>query len=183
MKKYLIILILSFTALLRAAGQGLVEPPLPLPDTSGWEENGPLLPENNLLLNNPAIGGLVLPLLLQEEIKLPKFDFNQNLFSGMKPDYTVYNGSAYSPGVFGGSFFAANPFARDAFVFNQAAYKISDRLSFGGNSFGVNSIFSAPLPNRGPNSYDFRGASMFMQYKISKNITVETRVSVANGGM
>lgn len=74
-----------------------------------------------------------------------------------------------------------SPFVRNGSVFSSAAYKINDRFTLGGYSFGANSVFSAPLPNQGLNSFDFRGSTMFMQYKVSKNFKIETRVNVTQG--
>ena len=56
----------------------------------------------------------------------------------------------------------------------------SDKFSFGGNSFGAQSVFDKPRMNSSINDMCTKGASMFMQYKVSKNIKVETRVSVSS---
>lgn len=65
-------------------------------------------------------------------------------------------------------------------VMNQARYQINDKFSIGGNSFAGNSIFN-PMPmNRSFNEMDIKGASMFMEYKVSKKFKIETRVSVTN---
>ncbi len=77
--------------------------------------------------------------------------------------------------------FVASPFFRNGAIFSGATYKLNDKLQLGGYSFGANSIFSAPMPNQGMNNFDTRGATMFMQYKVSKNFKIETRVSVTQG--
>lgn len=77
-----------------------------------------------------------------------------------------------------GSVFA--PFIQGK-VFNQASYQVNDRLTFGGNSFGAQSIFETPQINSSIQEMSIKGASMFMQYKVSNNFKVETRVSISNG--
>ena len=66
-----------------------------------------------------------------------------------------------------------------ATLFNQATYQLSNRLVIGGYNYGVNPPWVAPGLPEGNNRYDFRGASMFMQYKVSKNFRIETHVSVS----
>ena len=58
---------------------------------------------------------------------------------------------------------------------------MADKFKIGGFSYGANSVFSAPFPNQGLNNYDYRGATMFMQYKVSKNFKIETSVNVQQG--
>jgi hypothetical protein len=65
-------------------------------------------------------------------------------------------------------------------VFNQATYQLNDKFSVGGNSFGAQSVFDRPKINSSINEMSTKGASMFMQYKVSKNFKVETRVSVSS---
>jgi hypothetical protein len=64
-------------------------------------------------------------------------------------------------------------------VFNQAIYQATDKLKIGGNSFGINSFLHGPLPAIGPGKYDFRGMSVFMEYKINKNFRIGGSISVA----
>ena len=77
--------------------------------------------------------------------------------------------------------FMYSPFLREETVFNGAIYKLSNKVNLGGYSFGANSIFSAPLPNQRMNNFDTRGATMFLQYNVSKNFRIETRVNVRQG--
>jgi len=74
--------------------------------------------------------------------------------------------------------FIASPFYLNGIVFNQATYRLNDRFSIGGNSFGAQSVFDRPDLNPSVQNMSTKGASMFMQYKVSKNFKVETRVSV-----
>ena len=77
--------------------------------------------------------------------------------------------------------FMSSPFLREETVFKGAIYKLSNKVNLGGYSFGANSIFSAPLPNQRMNNFDTRGAAMFLQYNVSKNFRIETRVNVRQG--
>lgn len=177
MRQKLIVFFLLCLAAVLVSGQGLIVPELPLPDTAG-NNSGDFFDEK-LPAFNLTPGGLIFPgtaLFNPELVKLPGFDFNESLLN-FRQDYSylIYNPEGVNST---GLPFVANPFIHSAAVFNQAAYKISGRLLFGGNSFGANSIFTAPLPNQGLNRFNTRGASMFFQYKVSKNIKIETRVSV-----
>ena len=73
-----------------------------------------------------------------------------------------------------------SPFLNTGYVFNQAIYKVSNRFSFGGNSFGAQSIFDQPKLNSSIQEMNVKGASLFMQYKVSNAFKIETRVSVTN---
>jgi hypothetical protein len=74
--------------------------------------------------------------------------------------------------------FSSFPFAGYGEVFHQASYRLSDKIRIGGNSFGVNSLLTAPFTRRGANQWEWRGASLFMQYKVSDKFRIETHVSV-----
>jgi len=159
-----------------ASAQGVIRPELPAD-----EGNDSLLafPAGELQTNNYFMPGSFL-FLGQDytNFKLPEFDFNEGLLNWKQDfSYYIFNPEGYSNISYP---FTAFPFARAATVFNQAAYKLSDKFTFGGNSFGVQSVFTVPFPNQGLNSFDVRGASMFLQYKVSKNIKIETRVNVTN---
>jgi hypothetical protein len=112
---------------------------------------------------------------------LDKSMFNQPLL----PDYNknldlkkYLNYSKSSTGSFSTVGYIVSPFYTNGTIFNQSTYRLSDRVSFGGNSFGTQSVFDAPRMNSSINDMSTKGASMFMQYKVSKNFKVETRVSV-----
>jgi hypothetical protein len=117
---------------------------------------------------------------LMEVPQLPKFDFSAAIAqrininpSGMLRTATF---GGFMPGMYGFS-----PFLRNGAIFSAASYQLSNKFTVGGYSFGANSIFSAPLPNQGMNNFDTRGSTLFMQYKVSKNFKIETRVSVSQG--
>ncbi len=75
----------------------------------------------------------------------------------------------------------SNPFFRNATILSGSAWQLNDRFTLGGYSFGANSWITAPFPNQGQNSFDFRGSTIFMQYNVSKNVRVETRLNVIRG--
>ena len=102
-------------------------------------------------------------------------DYNKNL------DFKKYlNYSKSSTESFSTVGYIVSPFYTNGMVFNQATYRLSDKFSFGGNSFGAQSVFDTPRVNSSINDMSTKGASMFMQYKVSKNFKVETRVSVTS---
>jgi len=75
--------------------------------------------------------------------------------------------------------FGISPFYTNGIIYNQATYRLNDRFSWGGNSFGAQSVFDRPAINSSVRDMSTKGASMFMQYKVSKNFKVETRVSIS----
>jgi hypothetical protein len=117
---------------------------------------------------------------LLEIPQLPKFDFNALIAKriNINPSGMLRTAafSGFMPGMYGFS-----PFLRNGAIFSAASYQLNDKFTVGGYSFGANSIFSAPLPNQGMNNFDTRGSTLFMQYKVSKSIKIETRVSVSQG--
>ncbi len=84
----------------------------------------------------------------------------------LQTSFHFFNSTFYFPYIFSGT------------IFNQAAYQINDKLILGGNSFGVNSIFSPSIVHPMTNQWQTRGASMFMQYKVNRNFKIETRITV-----
>lgn len=176
MHRFLIILFLlsiSFHTL----AQQVVEQPLPTTDTTRLTL--PVIPESEL-----AIPSLETPLFLNalttpQHFNAPVFDINKYLKSNWKVEYQSFTGSNPNFGYSPGSYFMVSPFLHSAAIFNQASYRLSDKVTFGGNSFGVNSIFAAPLPHPSANQWETKGASMFLQYKVNRNLKIETRISVS----
>jgi hypothetical protein len=120
---------------------------------------------------------------LMSALKFQAFSLNsmplQTLYN-FNPNELFISGNLVIPDLntFG---FPPSPFLREGTVFSSAAYKLNNKFNVSGYSFGANSIFSAPLPNQRMNNFDARGATMFMQYKVSKNVKIETRISVTQG--
>lgn len=102
-------------------------------------------------------------------------DYNKNL------DFKKYlNRFESSTETFSPVGFGFSPFLTSGAVYNQATYRINDRFSFGGNSFGVQSVFEQPKMNPSISGMSTKGASMFLQYKVSDKFKVQTRVSISN---
>lgn len=129
----------------------------------------PLLFENSF-----SIGGIN---------SLDKYQFNQPLLNNYNKNLDFKKNLNFSKAVFE-SFsmngFIISPFFNNATIFNQETYRLSNKFSFGGNSFGAQSVFDRPELNPSIQNMSTKGASMFMQYKVSKNLKVETRVSVSS---
>lgn len=130
-----------------------------------------------------------LPLNFNEPFSLEQFNqFDPLLFNQpLLPDYNknLDFKKLLSPQVVTSTYYSFSqplyyPFYTNGTVFNQATYRINDKLSFGGNSFGAQGIFDKPQVNPAIQNMSTKGASMFMQYKVSKNFKIETRVSVTN---
>jgi hypothetical protein len=118
-----------------------------------------------------------------QSVQLPDFDFKSEMVNRWSYDFSAVSTNPLSfndfmPGYFG---LGTDPFLRDVSVFSGAAYRLNDRFTFGGYSFGANSVFSAPFPNQGMNNFDVRGSTMFLKYNVSKNFKIETRVNVIQG--
>ncbi len=129
---------------------------------------------NQLLSGTLESGGLF------QIAEFPKFDFNSCILQryNFNPANFSFGSDPLNSFEFG---FSASPFFRNGAVFSSASYKLNEKFSFGGYSFGANSIYSAPLPNQRMNNFDTRGSTLFMQYKVSKNFKIETRINVSQG--
>ena len=114
--------------------------------------------------------------------------FNQSLFcQPLLPDFNknidfkkYFNSNSLSTESFSTYRFGFSPFYSNEIISNHAEYKINSKFLFGGNSFGAQSIFDRQGINPSIQNLSTKGASMFMQYKVSKNFKIETRVSVTN---
>ena len=149
-----------------------------LPETDSLQvEKERQLPYQQLLSGSLQSAGLM------ENIALPEFDFNREMAKRYQFSAETFTSNQYQFNIYpgGNSVLTSSPFFTNGAVFSEAQYKFSDKFSLGGYSFGANSIFSSPLPNQGMNNFDTRGSTLFMQYKVSKNFKIETRVSVSQG--
>ena len=173
--KYFIILIFLSVFGLPSTGQGLSELSLPGIDSLKTPQAG----RPDAALTVPFLSP-VLPFFPGDTppaLEIPAFDISRYLNNGkLVSQYSIDPGMASVNGY--SLFLSPSPFFHSGTVFNQAVYRLNEKFTLGGNSFGVNSLFSAPLPRRGGNQWETRGASMFMQYKVNKNFRIETRISV-----
>lgn len=174
-ERTIFILLLIFISCSVSAQEKLM-PVMPLTQDSAQIELERKIMYRQLLSGTLETGGMI------QNLEIPKFDFN----AAVTQYYNFgLNDLNYISAIFNfnnnNSFgFFPSPFFRNGTVFSAASYKLNDKFKIGGYSFGANSIFSAPLPNQGMNNFETRGATMFMQYKVSKNFKIETRVSVTH---
>lgn len=171
MKRFILFLISSCAVLLAYAQEEIVLDTIPknqkVERVKELNLDRPLLFENSISMDEI---NLIDKTMFNQPL-LP--DYNKNL------DFKKYlNYSKSSTESFSTIGYIVSPFYTSGMVFNQATYRLSDRLSFGGNSFGAQSVFDRPNLNPSVQNMSTKGASMFMQYKVSKNFKVETRVSV-----
>jgi hypothetical protein len=116
---------------------------------------------------------------LMEPVTLPDFSFNDAL--AQRWNYNLTNNS-FNPLLFNGfSGISPLPYLRNGTIFSEGSYQLNEKFRLGGYSFGGNSIFSAPFPNQNRNNYDFRGSTLFMEYKVSDKFKIQTSVSVSQG--
>lgn len=137
-------------------------------------------PVDFLSVPDPGISPALLNPIEWIEFQAPAFDINQYIRKNRIAESFAYEESVLPP-AFGlpfSHYSLFSPFIHSGAVLHQAAYQLGEKFTVGGNSFGMNSIFS-PLPmHPSANQWDVRGASMFMQYKVNKNFKIETRISV-----
>jgi hypothetical protein len=138
---------------------------------------------DSLKFNTP---GMVEPVLDLPALKLDFSDFSDFALKFNAPsfDFSGVLKSRWKTDVPFNSQFLTFPYISTYFpfsgtVFNQAISQATDRLKIGGNSFGINSLLHAPLPAIGPGNYDYRGMSVFMEYKINKNFRIGGSISVS----
>lgn len=135
-----------------------------------------LSPEKTLILD-PALP-------VNDEVFQPDLSlFHQPLFPGNSQTFDFkkyFSNSGLKTESFRTNGYFWSPFLQNGMTFNQASYQLNKRFSFGGNSFGAQSIFDAPKLNPNIQNMSVKGASMYMQYKVSDHFKIETRVSVSS---
>jgi hypothetical protein len=95
-------------------------------------------------------------------------------------DYIKYsNNKGLTTSSFAANRYFWSPFLQNGTTFNQATYRLNDRFSFGGSSFGAQSIFDLPKMNSDIQNMSIKGASMYLQYKVSDHFKIEGRVGVS----
>lgn len=122
--------------------------------------------------------------LSMSEFQLFKPDFGQKLFGS---NNQIFDFSSLKLGLNKGivssstsSFTGFYPYFANQAVFNQSTYRLNDRFTIGGGSFGARSLIGKPVLNPTISDMDIKGASLFFQYKISDKVRIETRVSVSD---
>lgn len=172
MKRLLFIL---FTIIIyNVSAQETLMPLLPAQDSLQMETERQIMYRNFLQGNTPA-GELM------EFQKLPEFDFKQELSNRWNynlSEFSLNQWDYFRPGLWT---VTTSPFLRNATVFSEGSFQVGKNFRLGGYSFGGNSVFTAPFPSQGLNNFDTRGSTLFMQYNVSKNFKIETRVNVIQG--
>ena len=92
--------------------------------------------------------------LMDKKIELPDFDFIAEYRNRYTLNLGVSPAANYSFGGLSSGMTSPfySPFYGNAMVLSAAAYKLGDKFILGGYSYGTNSIFTAPYPNRGLNN-------------------------------
>lgn len=178
--KYFRIILFLFLLTITArifAQQGLIM--MPLEQDSAQIELGKQIEYRKLISGQMTAG------LMSETIKLPGFNFHNEFARRYTLNLNLqsFGGIPFSGFSAGSMYSMFSPFYQNGMILSEAAYKVGDKFTFGGFSYGANSMLSAPLPNKGMNKFDSYGSTIFLQYKVSKNFKIETRVNVSQGGM
>ena len=105
---------------------------------------------------------------------LPAYNKNLDFLKYLNPSKEIRPSYSFSATSF-------NPIFSFGLVFNQSTYRLNDHFLIGGNSFGAQSVFEPPKLNSAIQDMSIKGASMFMQYKVTDHFKVETRISISNG--
>lgn len=98
----------------------------------------------------------------------------------LKFDFNSFNNFPMNEFSLGNTRTFHSPYFNDAKILSQQAYSFGNKFIVGGFSYGANSVFSAPNLNQNSTNFDFYGTTLFMQYKVSKSIKIETRINVTN---
>ena len=130
------------------------------------------------------ISGEMFPGLHGETITLSGFDFDAEFAKRYGFSFDMYS-FAHTPMTgfsAGGLDPFYSPFNQNGMILSEGAYKISNKFTFGGYSYGT-SPMNLPPPMPGMNDFTRYGSTMFMQYKVGKNFKIETRFNITKGGM
>jgi hypothetical protein len=121
--------------------------------------------------------------LFPETVKLSGFDLNTEFAKMYSLNLNLYNfNTMFNSGFSTGMNPFPSPFYQNGMVLSEGAYQFSDKFTFGGFSYGANSMMSGPpMPTPGIDKFDRYGSTLFMQYKVSKNFKIETRFNVSQG--
>lgn len=153
-------------------------------------QQGPqlMLPDEDSIPTETTVPALAAPLLppgiAGTELRVPGFQsmqFNDQL--GNNQHFTLNSSILEMPQLTFLPELSLNSFSPlygNIEVFDGSATKLNDKITVGGFHYGANSLLVAPLPKANSSYFDTYGSTLFMQYKVSKNIKIETRVSVGH---
>lgn len=130
------------------------------------------------------ISGEMFPGLHGETISLSGFDFDAEFAKRYGFSFDTYSFAhtpmtGFSTGILNPLF---SPFNQNGMILSEGSYKINNKFTFGGYSYGT-SPMNLPPPMPGMNDFSHYGNTMFMQYKVGKNFKIETRFNISKGGM
>ena len=115
---------------------------------------------------------------LNLETSVPSLTKNFISNTGWITDYQLNTTNNIRPIT--SAYYLVNPFVSSLSMMNQAHYKLSDRFTLEGSSFAGNSIFN-PLPvNSSVQDMNIHGASLMLQYNLSKHVKVSGSVTISN---
>lgn len=168
MLKYLLVILISCSGLIAEAQQGL--------QMDFGEVDSSELYLHRQMEYHQFINGTFNNDLALEDFILPKIELLPN-----SPMYTIgfdlLSGTSYMGGYYG-ALAATTASFHNTKILSSAAYKLGNKLIVGGFSYGSNHIM-APRATQMQNSYfDTYGSTMFMKYKVSKNVSIEGSINV-----
>lgn len=174
----ILLLLLAFISIGSAAQEVLILKPM--------EQDSTQLQLERQIEYRQLISGKASNDFMTEKMELPKFDYKSEFSKRYTHNFDINSFNSFPR--YGFSTRTMNPFYspfyQNGMVLSEGAYKFGDKFTFGGFSYGANSMMSGPpMPNMGMNKFDRYGSTLFMQYKVSKNFKIETRVNVSQGGM
>lgn len=128
---------------------------------------------------NQLISGNFNTNALAYDLNLPKFNLQQEYQKryGLSLEFLPTNNLLFT-GLSSGPIGTYSPFYHNGTILSEQAFQLGDKLIIGGYSYGANNIHTTPNPNPKASYFDTYGSTMYMQYKVSKNFKIETRVSV-----
>jgi hypothetical protein len=114
---------------------------------------------------------------LVQDFKLPKFELIESKHTTYNVGIGAFPQARYI-GAYSGMFAGASPFMHNTEILSEAAYSLGKKLVVGGFSYVANTMMMAPIPNQPGSYFDTYGSTMFMKYKVSKSVSIETSISV-----
>lgn len=169
MVKYFLIILFSTFCLSAAAQQGLVM-------DFGEIDSTEMEVQRQLEYHQFVNGSFGNDYLIQD-FKLPEF----SLSSVQMPMYTIGFDALSQTAYMGGHTAALggiSPYFHNTSILSQAAYNLGDKFIVGGFSYGSNHVMPVQLTNQQGSYFDSYGSTMFMKYKVSKSVSIETSISV-----
>lgn len=168
MLKYFLIILISGFGLMASAQQGL--------QMDFGEIDSAELHVHRQLEYYQFIHGTFNDHLELQDFQLPKVKLLPD-----QPIYTIgidlLSGTSYLGGYYG-ALAATTASFHNTEILSSAAYKLGNKLTVGGFSYGSNHIMAPPATQMQNSYFDTYGSTMFMKYKVSKNVSIEGSINV-----